>query len=240
MKNPTPAAYMAFLTYLLIFNNVFSQESVIFKKVKSTTSSKDNQLHNITTVPGSGFKFTSQHSTFASSKTGNNINGILSLVGDNGSSSNYAGAIEGTFTSSSNTVGLYFVSGNTHFILIIPGAESHDEFDDNDDPRFNLTSTEDILQSLKQTSSANNSVAKNQSNKLVIFLNSASEEINFSIPQNETVESVTIIDGNGTKTLFKSKDASNNTVSISKIKKGNYLLEVKTQTTSRVANFTKY
>jgi hypothetical protein len=86
----------------------------------------------------------------------------------------------------------------------------------------------------------NTSVAANQSSKLVIFLNSASEEINFSIPQNETVESVTIIDGNGKKTLVKSKDASKNTVSISKLNKGNYLLEVKTQTTSRVANFTKY
>jgi hypothetical protein len=240
MKKPKRFAFMAFLTYLLFFNNVFSQESVIFNKVKSTTSITDNQLNNITTVSGSGFKFTSQHSTFALSKTGNNLNGSLSFVSSNGSSLNYAGSIEGTFTSSSKTIGLYFSSVNTHFILIIPGAESHDEFDDNDDPRFNSTAAEAILQSLKQSSIVNNSVEANPSNKLVIFLNAASEEINFSIPKDETIESITITDVNGTKTLVKSKDATNNTVSFSKLKKGNYSLEVKTQTTSRVANFTKY
>ena len=231
---------MAFLTYLFLFNNVFSQESVIFNKVKSTTSSTDNQLNNTTTVSGSGFKFTSQHSTFALSKTGNNLNGSLSFVSGNGSSLNYAGAIEGTFTTSSNTIGLHFLSGNTHFISIIPGAESHDEFDESDDPTFNSSVSEAILQSLKQSSMANNSVAVNQSNKLVIFLNPASQEINFTIPKDETIESITITDVNGTKTLVKSKDATNNKVSISKLKKGNYSLEVKTQTTSRVANFTKY
>lgn len=240
MKNPTPAAFMAFLTYLFLFNNVFSQESVNFNKVKSSTKTSDKQLNDISTVFGSSFKFTSQNSTFALSQTGNNISGTLSFVGSNGSSLNYAGAIEGTFTSSSNTKGLYFFSGNTHFILIVPGAESHDEFDDNDDPIYISPATDAILQSLKQISMPNTGVAVNQSNRLVTYLNPAAQEINFTIAKDETVESITIIDASGAKTLVKLKDASKNTVNISKLTKGSYLLEVKTQTITRIANFTKY
>jgi hypothetical protein len=240
MKKPKLVANMAFLTSLLLFNTVLSQEFVNFNKVKSTTSSSYNKLNDISTVAGSSFKFTSQNSTFALSKTGNNVKGILSYVGGNGSSINYAGAIEGTFTSSSNTIGLYFFSGNTHFILIAPGAESHYEFDDNDDPTFISPSTDAILQSLKQISMPNTSVAGNLSNRLVTYLNPAAEEINFTIPKDETVESITIIYASGTKTLIKSKAASKNTVDISKLTKGSYLLEVKTQSATRIANFMKH
>jgi hypothetical protein len=221
MKKPKLVANMAFLTSLLLFNTVLSQEFVNFNKVKSTTSSSYNQLNDISTVAGSSFKFTSQNSTFALSKTGNNVKGILSYVGGNGSSINYAGAIEGTFTSSSNTIGLYFFSGNTHFILIVPGTDA-------------------ILQSLKQISMPNTSVAGNLSNRLVTYLNPAAEEINFTIPKDETVESITIIYASGTKTLIKSKAASKNTVDISKLTKGSYLLEVKTQSATRIANFMKH
>jgi hypothetical protein len=86
----------------------------------------------------------------------------------------------------------------------------------------------------------NTSVAGNLSNRLVTYLNPAAEEINFTIPKDETVESITIIYASGTKTLIKSKAASKNTVDISKLTKGSYLLEVKTQSATRIANFMKH
>lgn len=239
MKKPKLVAFMAFVLALLLFNELFSQEYVTFNKVKSTTSINNNQLNNLTTVSGSGFTFNAQNSTFALSKTGNTINGTLSFANANGSSLSYVGKIEGKFTASSNTIGLYFTSGTTYFVLIIPGFETHVDFDDNDNPNFNSSSTDAEVESLKQIKLADNNTLSNQSNKLSIYLNPATEEISFSIPKDEKANSISIIDANGTKMLIKSKSSSKQMVSISDLKKGNYLLEVKTQMTTRTANFLK-
>ena len=161
-KSKLVALLAVFIASLLI-NGAFSQEYIVFNKIKSTTSITNNQLNNITTVSGSGFKFTSQNSTFALSKTGNNVNGTLSFVNANGSKTSYAGSIEGKFTASSNTIGLYFLSGTTYFVLIVPSFENHNDFDDNDDPNFNSSGPYDEIESLKQTQQANNNVVATMS-----------------------------------------------------------------------------
>jgi len=66
-----------------------------------------------------------------------------------------------------------------------------------------------------------------QLNKLVIFPNPTTEELSFTIPKDETILSVSIIDAKGAKTIIKSNSASSNKVITSSLKKGNYWLRSK-------------
>lgn len=77
-------------------------------------------------------------------------------------------------------------------------------------------------------------------NRLVIYPNLSDEEITFLIPKDEKPISINIIDAKGKMTPIKPKDAINNTISISNLKKGNYWLEVKTEKITRTANFLRY
>ena len=77
-------------------------------------------------------------------------------------------------------------------------------------------------------------------NKLVIYPDLSEEEITFSVPKDEKLISIKIIDVNGIKNPIKLSAALNNKVSISHLKKGNYWIEVETEKTTRLANFLKY
>jgi hypothetical protein len=77
-------------------------------------------------------------------------------------------------------------------------------------------------------------------NKLVIYPDLSEEEITFSVPKDEKLISIKIIDVNGMKNPVKLSAALNNKVSISHLKKGNYWIEVETEKTTRIANFLKY
>lgn len=161
MKRFKRIASSIFLFLCFACNQTYAQEYIVFNAVRYTSSKTNNQLNNIQNISGSGFKFTSQNSTFALSKTSNNINGTLTYINSSGTKISYSGSIEGKFISNgqgSPTIGLYFISGTNYFILVVPGYESDGDLDDNDDPSFNSSGIETAVDALKTTQQASNNV----------------------------------------------------------------------------------
>lgn len=134
------------------------QEYIVLNAVRHTTSKTNSRLDNIANLSGSGFKFTSQNSTFELSKTGNNVNGTLTYINSSGTKISYSGSIEGKFTVPGNTIGLYFISGTTYFVLVVPGFENHGDLEDGDDPSFNSSGANTEVENLKSTQQASSNV----------------------------------------------------------------------------------
>lgn len=158
MKRFKRIASPFFLFLCFACTQTYAQEYIVFNAVRFTSSKTNNQLDNIQNISGSGFKFTSQNSTFALSKTSNNVNGTLTYINSSGTKISYSGSIEGKFTSGNSTIGLYFISGTNYFILVVPGFESHGDLDNNDDPNFNSSGPDSEVESLKTTQQASNNV----------------------------------------------------------------------------------
>lgn len=158
MKRFKRIASPFFLFLCFACTQTYAQEYIVFNAVRFTSSKTNNQLDNIQNISGSGFKFTSQNSTFALSKTSNNVNGTLTYINSSGTKISYSGSIEGKFTSGNSTIGLYFISGTNYFILVVPGFESHGDLDNNDDPNFNSSGPDSEIESLKTTQQASNNV----------------------------------------------------------------------------------
>jgi hypothetical protein len=158
MKNKNFIASLAITLLSFVYTTTQSQEYIVFNEVRYTASKTNSQLNNISNISGSGFKFTSQNSTFALSKTSNNVNGTLTYLNSSGTKVSYTGSIEGKFTATGNTIGLYFISGTSYFILVVPGYENHADLQDGDDPNFNSSGLDTDVENLKSTQQAANNV----------------------------------------------------------------------------------
>ena len=163
MKNNNFIAALAITLLSFVYTSTQSQEYIVFNQVRYTASKTNSQLDNISNISGSGFKFTSQNSTFALSKTSNNINGTLTYLNSSGTKVSYTGSIEGKFTDNGITIGLYFISGTSYFILVVPGYENHADLQDNDDPNFNSSGPDTQVENLKSTQQAVNNVVATMS-----------------------------------------------------------------------------
>jgi len=150
MKNKNFIASLAITLLSFVYTSTQSQEYIVFNEVRYTASKTNSRLDNISNISGSGFKFTSQNSTFALSKTSNNVNGTLTYLNSSGTKISYTGSIEGKFTDNGITIGLYFISGTSYFILVVPGYENHADLQDNDDPNFNSSGPDTQVENLKR------------------------------------------------------------------------------------------
>lgn len=147
---------------LLSFKGLaITNEVVVFNKVVIASSVSSSRLSAISIIDGTGFKFFSKNATFATSKTGNNVEGTLEYF-SSGVKTTITGFIEGKFTSGSNTTGLYFrstsLSPEKHFGLVVPGYESNSDYTTNATPQFNSSGPDVALDALKTTQSSAGSI----------------------------------------------------------------------------------
>lgn len=140
---------------------VVSNEIVVFNKAVIASSVSSSRLSAVNIISGTGLKFTSKNATFATSKTGNNVEGTFEYV-NAGVKTSITGFIQGKFTSGSNTTGLYFrstsLSPEKHFALVVPSFEANADFESAATPQFNSSGPDAALEALKTTQSSAGSI----------------------------------------------------------------------------------
>jgi hypothetical protein len=266
MKKPKLVASMAILYSLLLTNEVFSHNYVLVNNGNNTTNIANDIIFLSLRVKNSDEKslidscklsYTEGFSRENASKTENSTENI-SLV-SNGLKYGFLERKK-TITQQPDTINIslgnlfqkkyiltidpssfdksqkiYFVNKKNNTIKLIDASLTFEY-------EFQAISGEktinDFFIVIGGTSSP---MAKiDPQNKLVIYPDLSKEEITFSVPKDEKLISIKIIDVNGMKNPVKLSAALNNKVSISHLKKGNYWIEVETEKTTRIANFLKY